>query len=215
MNKHISLLRHIGKPFFNFMVLLGLLYSCNQSISSLPYLGESEINNGKTIHYTIPPFNYVNQHGDSVSNKTVDGKIYVTDFFFTHCPTICPKMAQQMLRLHEKFKDRDDVLLLSHSIDSKYDTVATLKKYAEKLGVASSHRWHFLHVPADQLSFRAKSYLTAVQKDSSESVGFTHSGHFILVDRDRHIRSFCDGTRPDEVTKLMKEIDFLIDAQAK
>jgi protein SCO1/2 len=83
------------------------------------------------------------------------------------------------------------------------------------MGVAASHQWHFLHVPADQLGFRAKSYLTAVQKDSTEAVGFTHSGHFILVDRERHIRSFCDGTKPNEVTKLMKEIDFLLDESIK
>lgn len=215
MNKFICLLQRPGRSILVNILLLVILYSCKQSVKSLPYLGESEISDGETVQYTIPPFRYVNQHGDSISEKTVEGKIYVTDFFFTHCPTICPKMSQQMLRLHEKYKDRADVLLLSHSIDSKYDTVATLKKYAEKMGVAESNRWHFMHVPADELSFRAQSYLTAVQKDSTESVGFTHSGHFILVDRNRHIRSFCDGTKPDEVTKLMEEIDFLLNEPAK
>lgn len=195
---------------FILLFSIGSMSSCNTSSKVLPYLGESEIIDGKTIHYTIPPFKFVNQHGDSISEETVKNKVYITDFFFTHCPTICPKMGQQMLRLHDKYKDREDVLLLSHSIDSKYDTVATLKRYAEKLGVVESNRWHFLHVPADQLTIRAKSYLTAVQKDSTESVGFTHSGHFILVDRERHIRSFCDGTKPDEVNRLMKEIDILL-----
>jgi protein SCO1/2 len=203
-----------GILFFILLVSTAIMLSCNTSSRALPYLGESEIIDGKTIPYTIPPFTFVNQHGDSISDETVKNKVYITDFFFTHCPTICPKMAQQMLRLHEKYKDREDVLLLSHSIDSKYDTVATLKRYAEKLGVVESNVWHFLHVPADQLTFRAKSYLTAVEKDSTESVGFTHSGHFILVDRERHIRSFCDGTKPEEVNKLMKDIDHLLNEKA-
>lgn len=203
-----------GILFFILLVSTAIVLSCNTSSRALPYLGESEIIDGKTIPYTIPPFTFVNQHGDSISDETVKNKVYITDFFFTHCPTICPKMAQQMLRLHEKYKDREDVLLLSHSIDSKYDTVATLKRYAEKLGVVESKVWHFLHVPADQLTFRAKSYLTAVEKDSTESVGFTHSGHFILVDRERHIRSFCDGTKPEEVNKLMKDIDHLLNEKA-
>lgn len=200
---------------FNLICLILYTLSCNQTSDTLPFLGESEIINGETIHYTIPPFKYANQNGDSITEETVNNKIFITDFFFTHCPTICPKMSQQMLRLHDKYKNREDVLLLSHSIDSKYDTVATLKRYAGKLGVANSTRWHFLHVPADQLTFRAKSYLTAVQKDSTETVGFTHSGHFILVDRGRHIRSFCDGTKPDEVNKLMKEIDILLNESPK
>lgn len=195
------------------LLLLGsifLLHYCKLPAPILPILGETEISNGDTIYHTIPPFSFVDQNGDTVNENTVKGKIYITDFFFTHCPTICPKMAQQMHDLHEKYKNNADVLFLSHSIDSKYDTVATLKKYAEKLNVADSKTWHFLHVPADQLFDRARSYLTAVQKDSTESAGFTHSGHFVLVDRNRHIRAYCDGTKPEDVSILKRKIDQLL-----
>ncbi len=205
MKKNLFYLSLVVLPCVFFLIC------CETSSKVLPILGFSDIQNGDTIYHTIPDFAYVDQNGDTVSQKTVAGKIYVTDFFFTHCPTICPKMAQQMLRLHAKYQSNKDFLLLSHSIDAKYDTVATLKKYADKLGVGESHTWHFMHVPADELFDQAKSYLTAVQKDTMESTGFTHSGHFVLVDGQRHVRSFCDGTKPDEVDKLMKDIDILLD----
>jgi protein SCO1 len=184
------------------------LAACLSNPKKLPYLGEADpdIPGSK---YQIPPFSLINQNGDTVSEREVDGKIYIADFFFTHCPTICPKMAQQMLRIHNTYQDHPDVLFLSHSIDFKYDTIETLQKYAQKLGVADSKTWHFLRVPQDQLTSLARSYLTAVVKDSTESVGFTHSGHFVLVDQNRHIRSFCDGTKADEVDRLMKDLESL------
>ena len=115
-----------------------------------------------------------------------------------------------MLRLNEKYSGNIQMMLLSHSIDSKYDTTATLKKYAEKLGVGDTRFWHFLHVPKDEVNHIAREYLASVQKDTLTAGGFTHTGHFILVDGDRHIRSFCDGTKPEEVDKLMADIDLLL-----
>jgi protein SCO1/2 len=189
-----------------FIICLG----CNQTPRPLPVLGESEIVDGDTIFHQIPDFSYLNQYGQPFNQDSVKSKVYVSDFFFTKCPTICPKMAQQLLRIHQKFNQNPDFRILSHSIDPKYDSVAALKKYAEKLGVGSSHTWHFLSVPKTEISAIAGEYLAAVQQDSTLEEGFTHTGHFLLIDRDRHIRSFCDGTKPEEVDKLMKEIALLL-----
>ncbi len=189
-----------------FTICLG----CNQSPKSLPVLGESEIVDGDTILHQIPEFSYLDQYGQPFTQDSVKSKVYVSDFFFTKCPTICPKMAQQLLRIHQIFEGNADFRILSHSIDPKYDTVAALKKYAEKLGVGNSQTWHFLSVTKTELSAIAGEYLAAVQQDSTLEEGFTHTGHFLLVDRDRHIRSFCDGTKPEEVDRLMKEIAFLL-----
>ena len=112
----------------------------------LPILGPREPNvtmvDGKpkvdTIYHSIPDFNFINQDSQQVTQKTVAGKIYVADFFFTSCPSICPKMKSQMLRVYEKYKENPNVILLSHSIDPAHDTVAVLKEYAERLGVKSA-----------------------------------------------------------------------------
>ncbi|MEO5581187.1 MAG: SCO family protein [Saprospiraceae bacterium] len=193
-------------------IIAGFIFlsSCTSHPTALPKLGEMNISNGDTVFHQIPSFAFTDQYGDTITEKTIDSKIYVTDFFFTKCPTICPKMSKQMLRLHEKYSGEKNMLLLSHSIDSKYDTTLTLKKYAEKLGVGDTRFWHFLHVPKDQLNAIAREYLASVQKDTLTAGGFTHTGHFILVDGERHIRSFCDGTKPDEVDRLMSDVDLLL-----
>lgn len=198
---------------FDLIIVIGLtgILACNSSPKPLPILGEVYVENGDTIYHQIPDFSYVDQYGQPYNQDSVRSKIYVSDFFFTKCPTICPKMAQQLLRIHQKFESNPAFRILSHSIDPKYDTTAALKKYADKLGVGQSQTWHFLSVPKDELNKIAGKYLAALQEDSSSAGGFTHSGHFLLVDGQRHLRSFCDGTKPEEVDRLMNEITQLLD----
>ncbi len=184
--------------------------ACTSPITTLPILGDMDIQGPDTTYHQIPDFSFVDHRRDTITRTDLQGKVYVADFFFTKCPTICPKMAQQMLRLHDKYKAEPKFALLSHSIDPKYDTIPALSRYATKLGVSESPSWHFLAVPKDQLNHIAMNYLAALQEDSTSSEGFTHSGHFLLVDGNSHIRSFCDGTKPKEVDRLMKEIDFLL-----
>lgn len=197
------------------ILLVWIFMACTSAPHTLPKLGEMDIVNGDTIYHQIPAFSFTDQYGDTITEKTLAGKIYVTDFFFTKCPTICPKMSKQMLRLHEKYSGEKNMLLISHSIDSKYDTTATLKQYAVKLGVGDTKFWHFLHIPKDELNHIAREYLASVQRDTLTAGGFTHTGHFILVDGDRHIRSFCDGTKPEEVDRLMHDIDQLLNEYKK
>ena len=199
----------------------GFIYSCTESGAegnTLPILGEREAVarevNGKTVvdtvYHQIPDFAFVDQDSQQVTQQTVDGKIYVADFFFTSCPSICPKMKSQMLRVYEEFKDNPDVLLLSHSIDPQHDTVAVLKEYAERLGV-ESEKWHFLTGKKDSIYDIAMQYLVGVEEDGNAAGGgFTHGGHFVLLDGQRRIRGVYDGTKEASVDQLMQDIPLLL-----
>lgn len=180
---------------------------------TLPILGERDISPaGDTVYPTVPDFSFVDQDSQTVTNATFAGKIYVVDFFFIHCPTICPKVKKNGLRLYEKYKNDDRVLLLSHSIDTKHDTVAALRRHAQKLGI-DSKKWHLVTGDEDAIYGIADDYFSVATKDPDAPGGFDHSGRLILVDKNRHVRSFCDGTDADAVTRFMKDIDVLLAEQ--
>lgn len=197
------------------ITLLVVLWACEKS-EKLPILGEKQVvekeKDGKivvdTVYHTIPAFKFVNQDGQEVSEKTFEGKIYVTDFFFTTCPSICPKMKQQMLRLYEKYKNDDRILLLSHSI-SREDSVPVLKSYAKKINIETS-KWHLVTGNWNEIEQMAKKYFVGVQEDPNEPGGYLHNGYFVLVDKQKHIRGAYDGTNPKEVDKLLVDIDKLL-----
>ncbi len=188
--------------------------------SQLPYLGrhnyvEKTVNNETvvdTLYHQVADFSFVNQDSSIITPETFEGKVYVTDFFFTSCPTICPVMKTQMLRIYEAYKENNEVALLSHTIDPAYDTVALLQDYAERLGVASD-KWHFVTGDKDDIyDIGLKSYMVTAMEDEDEPGGFIHSGAFILVDKDRHIRGMYDGTKPDQVDILIKDIRKLLES---
>ncbi|MFH6984085.1 SCO family protein [Marinoscillum luteum] len=202
---------------FNLLFLLGLtLYGCGEVKSNyeLPILGRSEINesvvNGETvydtIYHTIPDFQFVDQDSSLITNETFSGQVYVADFFFTSCPTICPVMKQQMLRVYEAYKDHPEVAILSHTIDPEYDTVALLHDFAERLGV-SSDTWHFVTGDKDEIyDIAEKSYMVVANEDETAPGGFIHSGAFLLIDQQRRIRGVYDGTVPEQVDILIHDI---------
>ena len=192
------------------MVFL-FLYNCNPNPGSgkLPYLGNHLIENGDTTYHEIPDFTFVNQDSTIITNETFNGKAYVADFFFTSCPTICPKVKKQMLRIYDKYQSDDRLLLLSHTIDTKYDTVGRLHEYAGNLGVTSD-KWHFVTGEKEDIYGITESYMSIAIEDPNAPGGFDHSGWLILIDKDRRIRSFCNGTEQEAVTKFMQEIDLLM-----
>ena len=205
--------------FFVLFVVLGLMTSCNSGSKKLPILGERDWVTKKvdgkevvdTIYNTIPPFSFTNQYGDTVTEKIVEGKIYVTDFFFTSCPTICPVMKRQMLKVYKEFKDNPDVMILSHTIDPEHDTPEVLNKFAKDLGIEGK-QWQFLTGPKDKIyEIGQKSYLSAAQEDKTAEGGFLHSGAFILIDKDKHIRGMYDGTTEEGTQKLMQGINSLLE----
>jgi protein SCO1 len=204
---------------FLFAAAILFLPACRQENQqlALPILGEREVVqrevNGKqvsdTLYARIPDFAFINQDSQQVTNQTFAGKVYVTDFFFTTCPSICPKMKSQLLRVYEKFKDNPRVMLLSHSIDPQHDTVAVLRDYAQRLQV-SSQKWHFVTGEKDAIYGMAKHYLVSAMEDGDQPGGFTHSGHFVLVDAKGHIRGIYEGTVAESVDQLMLDIPVLL-----
>ena len=182
---------------------------------SLPILGNWHVNDieieGKTlkdtVYHKIADFKFVNQDGDTISNSSVAGKVYVADFFFTTCPTICPIMKKEMLRVYETYKDNPDFKILSHSIDPRHDTQEVLKDYSVKLGIPDASTWNFLTGDSEKIfEIGQTSYLTTAMEDQNEAGGFLHTGAFILVDEKGRIRGVYDGTKADQVDNLIKDI---------
>jgi protein SCO1/2 len=183
-----------------------------QEDPTLPFLGNHIIDpaTGDTTYHTIPPFSFVDQDSQAVTNATFAGKNYIADFFFTSCPTICPKVKKQMLRLYDKYEGRDDLVFLSHTIDVKRDTVGHLKVYAENMGV-SADRWHFVTGDRDEIYGIAEDYMSIAKEDPNAPGGFDHSGWLLLIDKTGHIRSYANGTEAEAVDGLMKDIDWLLE----
>ncbi|MCA0236489.1 MAG: SCO family protein [Bacteroidetes bacterium] len=181
----------------------------------LPILGERDISPaGDTIYRQVPDFQFVDQDSQVVTNATFANKIYVVDFFFIHCPTICPKVKANGLRIYQRFKDDERLGMLSHSIDVKNDTVAALKRHAEKLGI-DSKKWHLVTGDHDAIYGIADDYFSVAKEDPNTPGGFDHSGRLILVDKNRHVRSFCDGTDAEDVDRFMKDISKLLAEEFK
>ena len=196
------------------LVLLVWASACKPSSDNntdpieLPILGERYVDdNQDTVYHTIAPFVFVNQMGDSIRNEDVLGKVYVADFFFTTCPTICPIMKKEMLRVYEQFKTNPDFKILSHSIDPTHDTQEVLKDYAEKLGIEDASTWNFLTGDQEKIfEMGQTSYLTTAMADQQEPGGFLHSGAFLLIDQQGRIRGVYDGTKSDQVDRLLNDI---------
>lgn len=192
-----------------FFITVFILGACQESPKTLPILGNKDEVDGKTIYHEIPDFSFVNQDSMAITNQTFEGKAYISDHFFISCPTICPKLSKSMLRIHDKFKADPNLLLISHSIDTKYDTIPRLKKYARNLGVTSD-KWHFVTGEKDAILNIAEDYFNVALEDNDAPGGYNHSGRLILVDKDRHIRAFCDGTDTESVDKFMVDIQHLL-----
>jgi protein SCO1 len=191
-----------------------LVLSCSHTAADLPYIGTHDQDKaGKTVHYSVGKFSFTNQDSQIISEKTTEGKVYVADFFFTSCPTICPVMKTQMLRINEKFKASTDFLILSHSIDPEHDSLSVLKNYKVKL-VGEAPNWHFLRGEKIYThSLAQKTYFVSAMEDKTAVAdgGFVHSGAFVLIDKQKHIRGVYDGTKAEEVDNLMADIALLLE----
>jgi protein SCO1 len=200
------------------IVIIFALEGCSTEPKKLPILGQHDIQkkvvDGEeiidTIYHQVPDFEFISQDSLPVNQTAFAGKIYVTDFFFTTCPTICPKMKTQMLRIYEQIKNKPNVMLLSHSIDPRHDTPSVLKGFAKNLGV-DTKKWVFVTGDKAKIyEIAQKSYMVTAVEDATQPGGVVHSGAFILVDKNRHIRGTYDGTEPEKVDQLIKDIELLI-----
>lgn len=167
-------------------------------------------------NHKIAPFSFVNQNGKVITNKDYEGKIYVADFFFTTCQTICPKMTRNMVWLQNKIKDNPKVKLLSHSVFPEEDTVEVLKKYAKEQGVIDS-KWNLVTGnQRDIYKIARQSYLVVKTGKPEEMYDMVHTENFVLVDQKGRIRGFYNGLNIDEkvkgeqnLTQLLEDIEFL------
>lgn len=198
----------ITNKIFPFLLLTFLL-GCNNS-NQLPVYGNKIAVGNDSVDYTIPSFSFFNQDSLLVNDAVIENKILVAEFFFTSCPSICPKMQAQMLRVYEKYLHNPDILLLAYSIDPERDSVVKLNSYAQKLGIGKSDKWHFLTGDKDSIFALAENFLVSAAEDPDAPGGHVHSGNFILIDKHKRIRGYYDGTDEASVEKLLNGIDVLL-----
>ncbi len=198
-------------------VIIVLMYQALQPEKRLPIYQPSMVNPelvDSTLVYvkkyhTIADFELVNQNGDTITQETYTDKIYIADFFFTTCPTICPVMTANMADIQEVVRDDDEVLLLSHSVTPEIDSVQQLKKYALEKGVIDS-KWNLVTGSKKQIyELARKSYLAVLTDGDGGPYDMIHTENFILVDKERRIRGFYDGTNPDEIAQLLEDLKVL------
>ena len=201
------------------LTALLLSQSCIQPVEhkeKLPVLGQKEVAveqpDGSfrvdTVITLINSFQLIDQDSQTVNARMFENKIYVVDFFFTHCPTICPVMTKNMLKIYTHFEDNPHVLFLSHSIDVKNDSVPQLKSYAEKIGI-DSKKWHMVTGEKNHIYGLAKEYMVSASEDNGAPGGYIHSGAFILMDGQHRIRGYYDGTKEEDVLQIIADIELL------
>jgi protein SCO1 len=204
--------------------LVILLASCNNQIANkeqvneikqstkllLPVFGESRLGANKdTLYHMIADFNFVNQFGDTVTNKTIHNKVYVADFFFATCESICPKMSTQLERVQTQFLKDTNFLILSHTVNPSNDNVSVLSTYGKQYNAVKG-KWHLMTGNKKQIYDLAKSsYLVNALEDDGSEQGFLHSETFLLIDYAKRIRGIYDGTDSIDVNRLIKDITIL------
>ena len=198
-------------------IILALFYSALKPKKNLPIYNPSMVNPelvDSTIQYiskyhTIADFSFTNQNGKTITQKDYEGKIYVADFFFTTCGSICPKMTTNLVEVQKAFSNNPNVMLLSHTVFPETDSVSVLKKYAIKNGVIDS-KWNLVTGDKKQIySLARKSYLAVKLGKPEELYDMVHTENFVLVDSKRRVRGFYDGTKKEDIERLIEDINFL------
>lgn len=199
------------------VIIIALIYNTLNVYQPLPIyqpamvsteLVDSTIQYKKKYH-KIANFSFTNQNGKTVTQKDYEGKIYVADFFFTTCQTICPIMTKNMEQIQSEILNDDDVMLLSHSVTPEIDTVAQLKRYAIKKGVNDA-KWNLVTGnKKDIYAMARKSYLAVKDNGDGGPFDMVHTENFMLIDKKRQIRGFYDGTNKADIEKLLNDIRHL------
>tara|TARA_B110000037_G_scaffold101356_1_gene118154 strand:- start:4739 stop:5404 length:666 start_codon:yes stop_codon:yes gene_type:complete len=218
----------IGKNSFYILILL-LFFACagdgnvlevnlNEptEVTALPYYHTPDfepiwkLGNMDTLH-TISNFSFIDQNSKAITHQTIEGKIYLSNFFFTSCGGICPKLTRNMEKVQEAFENETEVLFLSHSVIPEQDSVAKLKTYTNNFEV-DDNRWHFLTgSKAEIYDMARKSYFAEEEPGfNKDSTQFLHTEHFILVDRNKHIRGIYNGTIELEMDRIIDDIKLLL-----
>lgn len=199
-------------------IAIGLFYQVLKPKKMLPIYNPSDVNPelvDSTVqhvgkYHTISDFSFTNQNGKTITQKDYEGKIYVADFFFTTCRSICPKMTSNMAEIQNAVANNPRVMLLSHTVMPDVDSVPVLKRYAVEKGVDDA-KWNLVTGDKkDIYDMARKSYLAVKLGRPEERYDMVHTENFVLVDAKRRVRGFYDGTNPEEVKKLINDIHWLL-----
>lgn len=198
--------------------LLGFVYFMTIDIkpktATLPYFGIDTVIGADTMYHTVGNFSFINQEGKTITQKDFENTIYIADFFFVKCPGICKDMAFQMRRVYKAYLINPNVKILSHTVNPEGDSVSVLMEYAKLQGVKDHSKWTMVTGNKAKLYNMARQgyFSTATQGDGGPE-DFVHTERFVLVDKQKHIRGFYDGTNENDVNKMMFDIDRLLKEQ--
>lgn len=205
------------------IIIVSIIYNTLNVYKPLPIyqptmvnaeLVDSTIQHQKKYH-KIADFSLTNQNGKTISQNDYKDKIYVADFFFTTCQTICPIMTDHMAQIQKEIINDEEVMLLSHTVTPKIDTVAQLKRYALKKGVNDT-KWNLVTGDKKQIyQLARKSYLAVKDQGNGDAFDMIHTENFMLIDKKKQIRGFYDGTKPEDINKLLSDIKILKEAYRK
>lgn len=199
-------------------ILMVLFVSCNQDLKKqLPIYNPSDFNpkyvdrsvRDITQNHTVKDFNLINQNGNVITSKDYENKIYVVDFFFTRCPSICPIMTDNMKLVQDEYIDDNNIMLLSLSVTPDIDNIEVLKNYAIEKGV-NDLKWNITTGSKKHIyELARKSYFAVVDQGDGGLQDFIHTPNFVLVDTKKQIRGIYDGTEDKEISRLIKDISIL------
>lgn len=205
------------------LIILIIIYNTLNVYQPLPIyqpamvsteLVDSTIQHKKKYH-KIANFKLINQNGETITQDHYKDKIYIADFFFTTCLTICPIMTDHMVLIQEEIKNDDEVMLLSHTVTPEIDTVAQLKRYAKSKGVIDA-KWNLVTGDKKQIyQLARKSYLAVLDDGSADEFDMIHTENFMLIDKKRKIRGFYDGTDREEIERLLEDLKILKEEYSK
>ncbi|MEJ6737376.1 MAG: SCO family protein [Flavobacteriales bacterium] len=206
----LSIIIIIGITISYYMIDKPKILKVYNPIDLNPELVDESLRNVDRFH-RVGSFNLTDQGGNEVTENNFKDKIYITDFFFVTCPTICPKMTKQMDRVYHEFEENDDISFLSHTVMPESDSVSVLKAYADEIGV-SADKWKFVTGDRKQIyNLARKTYFAAVTEGDGGPDDFVHTENFVLVDKEKKLRGFYDGTSKKDVDRLIVDIYALLE----
>ncbi len=210
-------LNNVGMVLVIFALAVGIGFFLLKPKEKLPVYSPADVN-PKLVDYSvqhikknhkIADFQLIDQNGDTIGNSTFKNKIYIADFFFTRCATICPIMTGNMHTLQERFIEDDEIMLLSHSVTPIIDSVPILKMYADNKGI-DAQKWRITTGDKKHIyDLARKSYFATLDEGDGGDQDFIHTEQFILVDKDRQIRGYYDGTDKKEIERIENDIRIL------
>ena len=199
------------------IIIILIFYSILKPKKTLPIYQPSRVNAEMvddsiqhiSKYHKIADFSLINQNGKIVTQEDYKDKIYVADFFFTTCQSICPIMTDHMVKIQNEIKNDDEVMLLSHSVTPQIDSVAQLKRYAKEKGVMDS-KWNLVTGDKKEIYALARRSYMAVKTDGNgDEYDMIHTENFMLIDKNRQIRGYYDGTKSEEIDRLLEDIKVL------